>query len=134
LTATENFRELLAQLEGTENRISVERRDFKWRGSELRYGPSNHSRRFFTLRPWASNTSRISPPHRSGNGAQGPIRFGHAATNQALICETLLDLSGSGILPPHVCGGSDSALADSIFNDYAKVVFFDNRVATEPNA
>src|ERR1700744_1426013 len=28
LTATENFRELQAQLEGTENRISVERRDF----------------------------------------------------------------------------------------------------------
>jgi LemA protein len=28
LTATENFRDLQAQLEGTENRISVERRDF----------------------------------------------------------------------------------------------------------
>lgn len=28
LTATENFRELQAELEGTENRISVERRDF----------------------------------------------------------------------------------------------------------
>ena len=28
LKATENFRELQAQLEGTENRISVERRDF----------------------------------------------------------------------------------------------------------
>lgn len=28
LTATENFRELQAQLEGTENRIAVERRDF----------------------------------------------------------------------------------------------------------
>src|SRR5277367_4407835 len=28
LTATENFRELQAQLEGAENRISVERRDF----------------------------------------------------------------------------------------------------------
>jgi LemA protein len=28
LKATENFRDLQAQLEGTENRISVERRDF----------------------------------------------------------------------------------------------------------
>lgn len=28
LKATENFKELQAQLEGTENRISVERRDF----------------------------------------------------------------------------------------------------------
>ncbi len=68
LTATENFRELQAQLEGTENRISVERRDFNTAVQDydtaIKSFPgllfsSFHEKPYFAAAPGAENAPKV---------------------------------------------------------------------------
>src|SRR5271156_1871230 len=81
LTATENFRDLQAQLEGTENRISVERRDFNTAVQDydtaiksfpavLYAGMFNfHDKPYFAAAPGAENAPKVQ------------FNFGTSATN-----------------------------------------------------
>jgi LemA protein len=82
LTATENFRDLQAQLEGTENRISVERRDFN--GAVQSYDTAIKSfpavfyaaalgfqyKPYFAAAPGAETTPKVQ------------FNFGNGATNK----------------------------------------------------
>jgi len=82
LTATENFRDLQAQLEGTENRISVERRDFN--GAVQNYDTAIKSfpavfyaaalgfsyKPYFAATPGAETTPKVQ------------FDFGNSATNK----------------------------------------------------
>lgn len=83
LTATENFRELQAQLEGTENRISVERRDFN--AAVRSYDTAIKS---FPAVIYAGALGFQSKPYFAATpGAETPpkvqFNFGPAATNQS---------------------------------------------------
>jgi LemA protein len=82
LTATEGFRELQAQLEGAENRISVERRDFNVAvrnyDTAIKSFPAVfyaaamgfHDKPYFAAAPGAENAPKVQ------------FDFGHAATNK----------------------------------------------------
>jgi LemA protein len=82
LTATENFRDLQAQLEGTENRISVERRDFNTAvqnyDTAIKSFPSVFYAGAFGFQP--------KPYFSATPGAETPQKvqfdFGNAATNK----------------------------------------------------
>ena len=81
LTATESFRELQAQLEGTENRISVERRDFN--GAVQSYDTAIKS---FPAVFYAGALGFQSKPYFSATpDAEVPpkvqFKFGNGATN-----------------------------------------------------
>ena len=82
LTATENFRDLQAQLEGTENRISVERRDFNTAvqnyDTAIKSFPAVLYAGAFGFQP--------KPYFSAAPGAETPPKvqfdFGNAATNK----------------------------------------------------
>ena len=82
LTATENFRDLQAQLEGTENRISVERRDFNTAvqnyDTAIKSFPAVFYAGAFGFQP--------KPYFSAAPGAETPPKvqfdFGNAATNK----------------------------------------------------
>ena len=82
LTATENFRELQAQLEGTENRISVERRDFNVAVQNYDTAIKSFPAVFYA----AALGFQYKPYFRATPGAEiSPnvqFNFGKAATNQ----------------------------------------------------
>ena len=82
LTATENFRELQAQLEGTENRISVERRDFN--GAVQSYDTAIKS--FPAVFYAAGLGFQYKPYFAAAIGAETPpkvqFNFGNTASNQ----------------------------------------------------
>jgi LemA protein len=81
LTATENFRDLQAQLEGTENRISVERRDFN-----LAVQNYDTAIKSFPAVFYASTLGfQYKPYFSAAPGAETPpkvqFNFGNPATN-----------------------------------------------------
>jgi LemA protein len=82
LTATENFRDLQAQLEGTENRISVERRDFNTAVQNYDTAIKSFPAVFyagafgFQTKPYFSATPGAETPPKV------QFDFGNAATNK----------------------------------------------------
>jgi LemA protein len=82
LTATANFRDLQAQLEGTENRISVERRDFN--GAVQSYDTAIKS--FPAVFYAAALGFQYKPYFAAAIGAETPpkvqFNFGNTASNQ----------------------------------------------------
>ena len=82
LTATENFRDLQAQLEGTENRISVERRDFNTAVQNYDTAIKSFPAVFyagafgFQQKPYFSATPGAETPPKV------QFDFGNAATNK----------------------------------------------------
>jgi hypothetical protein len=89
LKATENFRDLQAQLEGTENRISVERRDFNTAVQNYNTAIKSFPAVFYAglrLQP----KPYFAPP-RGRDAAQGPVRFqSTGGSHQPLNCATPL--------------------------------------------
>ena len=74
LRATENFRTLQAQLEGTENRISVERGRFNETVQAYNtYGGEIVSRHIVRGGFWISSETILRGHGRSGNSAEGPV-------------------------------------------------------------
>jgi LemA protein len=82
LTATENYRELQAQLEGTENRISVERRDFNSAVQSYDTATKSFPAVFYA----AAMGFQYKPYFSATPGAEAPpkVQFdlGNAATNK----------------------------------------------------
>jgi LemA protein len=82
LTATENFRDLQAQLEGTENRISVERRDFNQAVQAYDTAIKSFPAVFYA----SALGFQYKPYFSAAPGAETPPKvqfdFGNAATNK----------------------------------------------------
>ena len=82
LTATENFRDLQAQLEGTENRISVERRDFNQAVQAYDTAIKSFPAVFYA----SAFGFQTKPYFSAAPGAETPPKvqfdFGNAATNK----------------------------------------------------
>ena len=83
LKATENFRDLQAQLEGTENRISVERRDFNTAVQNYNTAVKSFPAVFYAGMFGFSAKPYFAATHRSGNAPKVQFDFNQpaAATN-----------------------------------------------------
>ena len=75
LKATENFRDLQAQLEGTENRISVERRDFNTAVQNYNTAIKSFPAVFYAGAFGFHDKPYFAATAGSRDTAQGPVRF-----------------------------------------------------------
>ena len=82
LTATENFRDLQAQLEGTENRISVERRDFNTAVQNYDTAIKSFPAVFYAGALGFQSKSYFSATPGAETAPQVQFNFGNAATNK----------------------------------------------------
>jgi LemA protein len=85
LTATENFRELQAQLEGTENRISVERRDFNLAVQNYDTAIKSFPAVFYAGMFGFQNKPYFSAAPGSENAPKVQFDFNHPATNSPAL-------------------------------------------------
>jgi LemA protein len=85
LTATENFRELQAQLEGTENRISVERRDFNLAVQNYDTAIKSFPAVFYAGMFGFQNKPYFSAAPGSENAPKVQFDFNHPATNRPAL-------------------------------------------------
>jgi LemA protein len=85
LTATENFRELQAQLEGTENRISVERRDFNLAVQNYDTAIKSFPAVFYAGMFGFQNKPYFSAAPGSENAPKVQFDFNNPATNRPAL-------------------------------------------------
>ena len=85
LKASAGFRDLQAQLEGTENRISVERGRFNDAVQALQYGHPVVPRRVFCREVWLHGQALFRRRRGRGETAAGAVRFQQTRSRQTVI-------------------------------------------------